>query len=235
MAMQKVLVFQAMVLLCLCTDVLALAKATNETSETGDMPPSVPEKSCHIVDEATDKFISTLGLILCIIPATVHGMELIAPKLVMLLVHYVLFPFFSLRIPTTQERLDDEDYNKMLQRAIDTAGEKTEAAADLIFMMTLEQRQSAYGMISMAAACIYGLTLDHWVGRRPLHFAFGVTAVLQLYVHLNHAGVPIGINNFVTRHGKLLSITFIFGMWIPIAICEWYSFVAIGKLEDCAL
>jgi len=127
------------------------------------------------------------------------------PRTITILVHYVLFPFFSLKIPKEDEQISHTDYTEMFTEAIQGRPEKKkEAAADVVFLMNMEQRQGSTGFAAACAGAVYGAAVDlKW--RHPIHLAGIVICFGLVLSHLIHVVNP---NKFVTWHGKLLALSF---------------------------
>lgn len=168
--------------------------------------------------------ISNIGLILSIIPVTLHGIEVFLPMQARWIVNWVL-PFFGLKLPNRDKFLTYNEQIKMLDSALDSApAEKQRSADDYIFLLLFEQRQGAIGFTAIAAGAIYGLTLT-LVDRNPLHFVYGVLAVLMMLANANHAGIPfLGHHPKVSQNGKNVGIVFT-PFWAIVAILNGLAFV----------
>lgn len=171
----------------------------------------------------SDNALSTTALILSIVPFLVHGIEVLFPLLSRWIVNGVL-PFFGLTLPSRATSLTANEQITMLDAAIDVAPqEKQTAAKDYIFLMLFEQRQGAICFTAVAAGAIYGITLS-LTERNPLHFVFGVIAVLMMLVNANHAGIRfLGNHPKVSRHGKHVGIAFA-PFWAVVAVLNWSAF-----------
>lgn len=167
--------------------------------------------------------LSAIALILSIVPFAVHGAEVAFPLLARWIVNGVL-PFFGFSLPNRATSLTAEEQIAMLDAAVETAPQdKKTAAQDYIFLLLFEQRQGAIGFAAVAAGSVYGLTLD-LMERHPLHFVFGIIAVLMALANANHAGVPaLGLHPRVSRHGKHVGIAFA-PFWVLVATFHWISF-----------
>lgn len=167
--------------------------------------------------------VSVIALLLSIVPFLVHGAEVAFPLLARWIVNYVL-PFFGLSLPNRATALTAGDQITMLDAAIAVAPyEKKTAARDYIFILLFEQRQGAICFSAVAAGAVYGLTLS-LVERHPLHFVFGVIAVLMTLVNANHAGIPLlGDHPKVSRHGRNVGIVFV-PFWALVAVLNWSAF-----------
>lgn len=152
--------------------------------------------------------ISTLGLLLCLAPALVHGAEFISPMLSRWVIRLVL-PFFGPGVPGAAAALSYDEQLAMLDAARDAGPSgKDAAAADYVFIMLFEQRQGGIAFLAVAAGVLYGvgLPLD---ARAPLHLLLAVMSVLFTVVNANHAGIPLlGHHPRVSRHGKHVGIVF---------------------------
>ncbi|MCB9529139.1 MAG: hypothetical protein H6701_12295 [Myxococcales bacterium] len=154
------------------------------------------------------ELISTLGLLLCLAPAVVHGVEVISPMLSRWVVNLVL-PLFGPGLPHADTALTHDEQLAMLDAARAASPDGKRAAADdYVFLMLFEQRQGSLAFLSVAVGIVYalGLGLD---ARGPLHLVFGVMSILFALVNANHAGVPgLGRHPRVSRHGRNVGILF---------------------------
>lgn len=168
--------------------------------------------------------ISTIGLVLSIIPSVLHAIEVFWPMQARWIVNLVL-PFFTLRLPNSDTALTYGEQIKMLDAALDSVpAEKQRAKADYIFLMLFEQRQGAIGFTAVAAGAIYGLTLS-LVERNPLHFVYGIVALLMMLVNANHAGISfLGHHPKVSISGRNVGIVFT-PFWAIVAILNGLVFV----------
>lgn len=171
--------------------------------------------------------ISTLGLALSIVPVAIHGIEAIFPMQARLIANWVL-PFFGFKLPKTSAALNENDQLKMLDAAYKAApSEKKTNAKDYLFVLLFEQRQGAIGFIAVAASAIYGMTLG-LAERNPLHFLFGVVAVLMMLVNANQAGwLPFGKHPRISQHGKGVGIAFT-PFWLAVAVLNYFAFTYSG-------
>lgn len=167
--------------------------------------------------------LSTIALILSIVPFTVHGVEVMFPLLARWIVNGVL-PFFGFTLPKRASALTADEQLTMLDAAIDAGPPaKNTAAKDYVFLLLFEQRQGAICFAAVAAGAIYGLTLP-LAERHPLHLVFGVIAVLMTLANANHAGVPfLGHHPRVSRHGKNVGLAFT-PFWAVAAVLHWSGF-----------
>ena len=175
----------------------------------------------------SDIQISTLGLVLSIIPVTLHGIEVLFPMQARLIVNWVL-PLFGFNTPNRETALTKSEQLTMLDAALDASpGGKQTNAKDYIFLLIFEQRQGAIGFTAVAAAAIYGLGLELAL-RQPLHLLFGVVAVLMMLVNANQAGfLPfIGKHPRVSTHGRNVGIVFT-PFWLAVALLNWFAFSAV--------
>lgn len=168
--------------------------------------------------------LSSIGLVLSIIPVTIHGIEAFFPMQARWIVNWVL-PFFGLMVPNRDKFLTYGEQMAMLDSALDNAPvTKKRAGADYIFLLLFEQRQGGIGFIAVAAGAIYGLTLS-LVERNPLHFVYGIIAVLMMLANANHAGIPfLGNHPRVSQNGRNVGIVFA-PFWAVVAILNGLAFV----------
>jgi hypothetical protein len=172
----------------------------------------------------TEITISTLGLILLIVPFLVHGIEVLFPMQSRLVVNWVL-PFFAPMLPNRAKSLLFAEQIAMLDAAVEAAPqEKRHAAEDYVFLLLFEQRQGAICFAAAAAGALYGLTLG-LVDRDALHFVFGVIAILMMFVNANQAGLPFfGNHPKVSSNGK--HVGFIFTLfWAVVALLNGLGFI----------
>ncbi len=169
--------------------------------------------------------IATAALLFFIVPFVVHGIEVIFPLLSRWVVNVILPPF-GFNMPNRDTSLTRDDQLTMLDAAVDAApANKKTAAKDYIFMLLFEQRQGAIGFTAMAAGAIYGLSLSV-AEQRPLHFLFGIVAVLMMLVNANQAGIPFfGNHPRVSLHGKRVGMVFA-PFWALVAFLNWSAFAA---------
>ncbi len=152
--------------------------------------------------------ISTIGLLFCLAPAVVHGVEVVSPMLSRWVVNGVL-PFFGPGLPGVDTALSLHEQRGMLDAARGAGPpEKREAVDNYLFLLLFEQRQGSLAFLSVAAGVVYGLGLD-LNARLPLHLVFGVMSVLFALVNANHAGIPgLGHHPLVSRHGRNVGVVF---------------------------
>ena len=99
------------------------------------------------MNNETLTLLSSIGLILSIVPVTIHGIEAFFPMQARWIVNWVL-PFFGLMLPNRDKLLTYAEQEKILDAALDNAPvEKKRAGADYIFMLLMEQRQGGIGFI----------------------------------------------------------------------------------------
>lgn len=168
--------------------------------------------------------ISTLGLVLSIIPVTLHGIEVLFPMQARMIVNWVL-PFFGLKTPDSKIALTQDEQLTMLDAALKASPkEKLTNAKDYIFLLLFEQRQGAIGFTAVAVGAIYGIGLE-LAARQPLHLLFGVVAVLMMLVNANQAGfLPFfGKHPRVSTHGRNVGIVFT-PFWLVVALLNWLAF-----------
>lgn len=173
---------------------------------------------------AKQALISNLGLILSMVPVTIHGIEFLFPMQARWIANWVL-PFFGLKTPSGLSALTYDEQIAMLDAALEAApSEKKMNAKDYLFILLFEQRQGAVGFTAVAAGAIYGLTLD-LAARIPIHLIFGVVAVLMMLINANHAGwLPFfGKHPKISQHGKNVGIVFT-PFWIAVALFNWLAF-----------
>lgn len=171
--------------------------------------------------------ISTLGLILSIVPVTLHGIEVLFPMQARMIANWIL-PFFGLKTPSGKTALTQDEQLTMLDAALKASPqEKMTNAKDYIFLLLFEQRQGAIGFIAVAVGAIYGIGLE-LAAREPLHLLFGVVAILMLLVNANQAGfLPFfGKHPRVSKHGRNVGIVFT-PFWLVVALlnCLAFSYV----------
>ena len=168
--------------------------------------------------------ISTLGLILSIIPVTLHGIEVLVPMQARLIANWVL-PFFGLKSPSSKTALTQDEQLTMLDAALEAAPKgKSTNAKDYIFLLLFEQRQGAIGFAAVAVGAIYGMGIE-LAARQPLHLLLGVVAVLMLLVNANQAGfLPFfGKHPSVSKHGRNVGIVFT-PFWLVVSILNYLAF-----------
>jgi hypothetical protein len=156
----------------------------------------------------TPELISTLGLLLCLAPAAVHGAEMVSPMASRWVINFVL-PFFGPGLPNAATALTYDDQLTMIDALRDAGPSGKEAEArDYAFLLLFEQRQGGLAFLSVAAGVIYGFGLS-LEARMPLHFMFGVMSALFMLVNAHHAGVPgLGHHPRVSPHGRNVGILF---------------------------
>lgn len=171
----------------------------------------------------SDLTISSLGLILLIVPFLVHGIEVLFPTQARWVVNWVL-PFFAPMLPSRAKSLLLNEQIAMLDAAVEAAPqEKKRAGEDYVFLLMFEQRQGAICFAAAAAGALYGLTLG-LVDRDALHFVFGVIAVLMMLVNANQAGLPLfGNHPKVSTNGKHVGFAFT-PFWAAVAALNWLGF-----------
>jgi len=168
--------------------------------------------------------ISTLGLILSIIPVTLHGIEVLFPMQARWIVNWVL-PFFGLKIPKKTNALTQDEQIAMLDAGLKTVSEEKKTnAKDYLFLLLFEQRQGAIGFTAVALGAIYGMTLS-LAERNPLHFVYGLVAVLMMLVNANQAGfLPFfGKHPKISKHGRNVGIVFT-PFWLEVAVLNYLAF-----------
>ena len=84
--------------------------------------------------------ISTLAMVLSIIPVTLHGIEMLFPMQARWIVNWVL-PFFGLKAPSSKTAMTQDEQLTMLDAALDASPkEKLTNAKDYLFLLLFEQR-----------------------------------------------------------------------------------------------
>jgi len=174
------------------------------------------------MDNAT---LSSLGLILLIVPFFVHGIEVLYPTQARWVVNWVL-PFFRPGLPSPSKSLRLDDQVSFWDAALETAPvEKKRAFEDYASVLMFEQRQGAICFAAVAAAAVYGLTLG-LADRDGLHFLFGIVSVLMMLVNANQAGLPVfGNHPRVSTNGKHVGFVFT-PFWAVAAVANWIGFSA---------
>lgn len=178
----------------------------------------------------SDSLISTLGLLLCIAPGLVHGVELISPMFSRWVLNIVL-PFFGPGLPSAAAAITYEEQLAMLDAAAEAgpAGKET-AARDYIFLMLFEQRQGGIAFLAVAVGVIYGLGLP-LEARAPLHVLLAVMSALFSLVNANHAGIPgLGHHPRVSGHGRNVGIVFT-PFWAAAAILNALALSGGGAVQ----
>jgi hypothetical protein len=171
----------------------------------------------------SELIISTIGIILLIVPFLVHGIEVLFPMQSRLVVNWVL-PFFAPMLPSRAKALMLDEQTAMLDAALEAAPHgKRRAGEDYVFLLLFEQRQGAICFAAAAAGALYGLTLG-LVDRDALHFVFGVVAVLMALVNANQAGLPFfGSHPKISTNGKHVGFVFT-PFWAVVALLNGLGF-----------
>ena len=171
----------------------------------------------------TELTISSLALILLIVPVLVHGVEVLYPTQARWVVNWVL-PFFAPMLPNRSKSLQFDDQIAMLNAAIEAAPDgKKRAGEDYVFLLMFEQRQGALCFAAVALGALYGLTVG-LADRDALHFVFGAVAVLMMLVNANQAGLPFfGNHPRVSTNGKHVGFVFT-PFWALAAALNWLGF-----------
>lgn len=168
---------------------------------------------------------SGIGLALCAIPITVHGIEIVYPTLARFVANVVLPPF-TLTMPTAAASLDYTEQMAMLDAALQSAPEeKSEAAKDLLFVMLFESRQGAAGFIAAACASAYAFTIPV-KERHPIHFLFTALSIGMAMANFNHATAglfPFGNHPLISANGRMVGALFT-PFWIASTYCNWVGF-----------
>lgn len=173
----------------------------------------------------SNSLISTLGLLLCLAPALVHGVEVVRPLWARWVVNWVL-PFFAPGLPRPSQGLTHDEQCTMLDAARDAAPrDKSAAASDYVFLMLFEQRQGALAFLAVAATVLYALSMP-LADRHVMHFMLGIMSVLFMLVNANHAGMPgLGHHPKVSRNGRHVGYVFA-PFWATVAVLNYLGFVA---------
>ena len=173
----------------------------------------------------SNTLILSVGLLLCLAPAAVHGVEFSRPLWARCVVNWVL-PFFGPGLPHPSVGLTQQDQTAMLDAALGTVPEsKTPAGADYVFLILFEQRQGALAFIAVAVGVFYGLTLP-MADRHALHLVFGVMAALFTLVNANHAGLPLlGHHPKISHNGRNVGLVFA-PFWAVAAVLNYLAFSA---------
>lgn len=171
----------------------------------------------------TELTISSLGLILLIVPVLVHGIEMFYPTQARWVVNWVL-PFFTPMLPNRASSLRLDEQMTMIDAAMDAApAEKKRAGQDYIFLLMFEQRQGAICFAAAALGALYGLTLGI-ADRDALHLVFGVIAALMMLVNVNQAGLQMfGHHPKISTNGKHVGFVFT-PFWAVAAALNWLGF-----------
>lgn len=173
----------------------------------------------------TELTISSLGLILLIVPVLVHGIEVLYPTQARWVVNWVL-PFFAPMLPTPSAALRREEQMAMIEAAVEAApGDKKRAGEDYVFLLMFEQRQGAICFAAAALGALYGLTIG-LADRDALHLVFGVIAALMTLVNANQAGLPLfGHHPKISTNGKHVGIIFT-PFWAVAAVLNGLGFLS---------
>lgn len=170
-----------------------------------------------------ESLISTLGLLLCLAPGVVHGVELISPMFSRWVLNVVL-PFFGPGLPNKDTAITRDEQLAMLDAARTAGPEgKTAASEDYVFLMLFEQRQGGIAFTSVVVGVLYalGLSLD---ARAPLHLVLAVMSVLFTLVNANQAGIPLlGEHPRVSKHGKHVGLLFA-PFWLAASVLNILAF-----------
>ena len=170
-----------------------------------------------------ESMISDLGLLLCLAPGVVHGVELVSPMFSRWVLNVVL-PLFGPGLPSKDKSITRDEQLTMLDAAR-RAGPPSKAAAseDYVFLMLFEQRQGGIAFLSVAAGVIYALSLP-LDARAPVHLLLAVMSVLFTLVNANQAGVPLlGEHPRVSRHGKHVGLLFA-PFWLVVSVLNILAF-----------
>jgi hypothetical protein len=170
---------------------------------------------------------STIGLVLCLAPAVVHGLELVSPMLSRLTIQYIL-PFFGGELPSSSSAITYSEQLLMIDAArIAGPLTKRQAAEDYAFLLLFDQRQAGIAFTSIAAGVLYALGLPLAL-RAPLHLPVGVMSALFSLVNANQAGLfPFGHHPRVSKHGKKMGLA-LAPFWGVAAFLNLYAFTFAG-------
>ncbi|WP_415400795.1 hypothetical protein [Tateyamaria sp. SN3-11] len=173
----------------------------------------------------TELTISSLGLILLIVPVVVHGIEVLYPTQARWVVNWVL-PFFAPMLPNRSSTLQLDEQMAMMDAAIEAApADKKRAGQDYVFLLMFEQRQGAIGFAAAALGALYGLTLGI-ADRDALHLVFVVIAVLMTLVNANQAGLPMfGHHPKISTNGRHVGFVFT-PFWAVATALNWLGFTS---------
>lgn len=171
----------------------------------------------------TELTISSLGLVLLIVPVIVHGIEVLYPTQARWVVNWVL-PFFAPMLPNRSSSLQLDEQMAMMEAAIEAApADKKRAGQDYVFLLMFEQRQGAIGFAAAALGAFYGLTLGI-EDRDALHLVFGAIAILMTLVNANQAGLPIfGHHPKISTNGRHVGFVFT-PFWTVATGLNWLGF-----------
>lgn len=96
----------------------------------------------------------------------------------------------------------------MMKGALETLPEASQVAgADYLFVSTFLMRQASGAHLATAIACLYSLYQTE-ASRHGIHLMNLCIGAMMLYINLNHAGVPLGWQPFVSFHGQMVGIVF---------------------------
>jgi hypothetical protein len=183
----------------------------------------IKSNKLHSTKIMTENSISTLALVLCMVPGILHSVEVIYPMLVRWIINYVL-PFFEPGVPKGENQLTHDEQIGMLDAALSAVSEeKKTAAKDYIFILLFEQRQGSLAFISVVVGAAYGMqfALEE---RAILHLLLLVMSVLFTLVNANHAGISfLGKHPKVSRNGKNVGIVFSV-FWLLAAVLNYLAF-----------
>lgn len=82
-----------------------------------------------------EMLISSMGLILSIVPVTIHGIEVLFPMQARWIVNWV-FPFFGFTLPSRTKNLTYDEQITMVDASLEAAPtEKKSAGVDYVFLL----------------------------------------------------------------------------------------------------
>lgn len=124
------------------------------------------------------------------------------------------------------EDLTPTESESMFQKIVDVDGPKGEAAANMLFIMTLTCRLESACFVGMGLAAI-GTLIIPVEERYPALLVFGLVGAVAMSVSLNHAGcLPcFGKNPFLTKAGKKESQKIVI-LWTLTHLGLWTGFIA---------
>ena len=166
---------------------------------------------------------STVGLICCFIPVTLHGPEAILPLWGSRFVTNCVLPFFGGELPSNPIQADDQE--KALESIIQAfPSESWKNSANYLFLLIFEQKQGASGFIAAAAGSIYAAMLP-LSERHPVHFMFCVLSITMAIGNANHAtGWKVfGEHPFVSTAGRNVGLAFV-PFWAVSAFCNYMAY-----------
>lgn len=125
----------------------------------------------------------------------------------------------------------------MLEAAIQAAPpEKWKTAADYVFLLTFEQRQSSSAFVMCFIGAFYGYFSLKTSERFPIHFLFAILSICMALANLSHAtGFSLfGYNPMVTSNGMGVGVV-LTPFWIVAAYLNIMGYLASKKAAAAAL